>query len=59
MKKSDPILDEIHAIRRQIYEETKDMTSSEQAAYTNQCGEAAAKKYGFEHLVVAGANKKM
>ncbi|MCL2141318.1 MAG: hypothetical protein FWH46_00990 [Methanimicrococcus sp.] len=59
MKKADPILDEIHAIRRQIDEETKDMTSSERAAYTNQRGEAAAKKYGFEHLVVASTNKKM
>ena len=35
------------------------MTSSERAAYTNQRGEAAAKKYGFEHLVVASANKKI
>jgi len=57
MKKiDDPVLDEIHAIRRQIDEKTKNMTSAERVAYFNQRGEAAAKKYGFEHLLVANAN---
>jgi len=38
-KTNDPVLDEIHAIRRQLYEEMKDMTSSERTALINQrCG---------------------
>ncbi|MCL2142454.1 MAG: hypothetical protein FWH46_06275 [Methanimicrococcus sp.] len=57
MKKiDDPVLDEIHAIRRQIYEKTKNMTSSECTAYFKQRGDAAAKRHGFEHLLVANAN---
>jgi len=48
MKKiDDPVLDEIHAIRRRIYEETKDMTSSECTAYFNQRGDAAIKANGY------------
>jgi predicted transcriptional regulator len=56
MKKYDPILDEIHAIRRKIEEETKDMTDSEVTEYYNKSGEASAKKYGFK--VVSSANEK-
>jgi len=56
MKKTDPILDEIHAIRRKTDEITKDMTSAERTAYFKQRGEAIAKEYGFEHLLVANAN---
>jgi len=33
MKGPDTILDEIHEIRRQIYEETKDMTPEELSEY--------------------------
>jgi len=48
MKKiDDPVLDEIHAIRRQIYEKTKDMTSSERTAYFKQRGDAAIKERGY------------
>ena len=48
MKKTDdPVLDEIHAIRRQIYEETKDMTSSECTALINQRCDAAIKECGY------------
>jgi len=48
MKKTDdPVLDEIHAIRRQIYEETKDMTSSERTAFINQRCDAAIKESGY------------
>ena len=43
----DPVLDEIHAIRRQIYEKTKDMTSSERTAYFNQRCDAAIKENGY------------
>jgi len=53
MKKPDTILDEIHAIRRKIEEETKDMTSAERTAYFNRVGEAAAKKYGFRRVASA------
>ena len=54
--KSDPLLDEIYAIRREIYEEIKDMTVEERVAYINQCGEEIAKEYGFK--VIQSANKK-
>ena len=48
MKKiDDPVLDEIHAIRRRIYEKTKNMTSSECAAYFKQRGDAAIKERGY------------
>ena len=53
MKKTDdPILDEIHAIRRQIYEETKDMTSSECTALINQRCDAAIKECGYIKIYV-------
>ena len=48
MKKiNDPVLDEIHAIRRQLYEETKDMTSSERTAHIRQSCDAALKECGY------------
>jgi len=53
MRKPDTILDEVHAIRRKIEERTKDMTPSEQTAYFNRVGEAAAKKYGFRRVANA------
>jgi len=55
MRKPDTILDEVHEIRRRIEERTKHMTPSEQTAYFNKRGEAAAKKYGFKR--VASANE--
>ena len=48
MRKTDKILDEIHAIRRQIDEETKNMTSAERADYINQSAEAALKENGYK-----------
>jgi len=53
MGKPDTILDVIHETRRKIEERTKNMTPTEQTAYFNQRGEAAAKKYGFK--IVASA----
>jgi len=50
MKKPDTILDEIHATRRKLNEETKDMSSFERTTFYNQAGEAAAKKYGFRRI---------
>jgi len=46
-KTNDPILDEIHAIRRQIDEETKDMTDEECTAYFKQSCDAALKESGY------------
>ena len=50
MKKPDTILDDIHATRRNIEIQTKNMTRPERTAYFNQAGEAAAKKYGFRRI---------
>ena len=47
MRKTDTILDEIHRVRRQIDEETKDMTSFERADYIKQSAEAALKESGY------------
>ncbi len=48
-------LREIHAIRLMIYEETKDMTPSQLAAYHDKNLKAAKKKYGFK--VVSSAKR--
>ena len=48
MKKPDTILDEVHAIRRAIDEQIRDMTTSERTAYFNQRGELSAQKHGFK-----------
>ena len=48
MRKPDTILDEIHATRRKLYEETKNMSTSERVAYFNQRAESVAKRYGFK-----------
>jgi predicted DNA-binding helix-hairpin-helix protein len=50
VKKPDTILDEVHAIRRKIEDQTKDMTRSERTAYFNRAGEEAARKYGFRRI---------
>jgi len=50
VKKPDTILDEIHTTRRNIEEQTKNMTSSERTAYFNKAGAAAARKYGFRRV---------
>ena len=56
MRKPDTILDEIHATRRKIYEEVKDMTTAQRVEYFNSRGEAAAKKYGFKRIASAKEN---
>ena len=50
VKKPDTILDEIHATRRKIEEQTKNMTSSERTEYFNKAGATAARKYGFRRV---------
>ena len=47
MKLTTDIEDEIDAIRDKIYEEIKNMTSSEETAYFNTIAEDARKKYNF------------
>lgn len=42
---------EIHEIRLKIYEETKNMTPKERAAFAHQEAEKLLKMYGLEHLL--------
>ena len=57
MKKPDTILDEVHATRRKLYEETKDMSTSERTAYLSKRAEDVAKKYGFK--IVSSVQEKV
>ena len=61
MKLTTDIEDNIDAIRDKIYEEIKDMTSSEETAYFNAIAEEARKKYNFRVVksVVENAVKNM
>ena len=45
--KSNPIEDELDAIRIMIYEQTKDMSSEERVAYFNRRTEEAFAQYGI------------
>ena len=56
MKTPDTIQQEINRIRREIDEETKDMTPAQRAEHTNRIGEAIASRYGLK--VVSRANEK-
>ena len=57
MKLTSDIEDMIDAIRDKIYEETKDMTTSEHVAYFNARAEEASRKYGFR--IVKSAVEEM
>jgi len=48
MRKPDTILDEIHEIRRQIYEEIKDMTPEERSEYFRRETAPVIKEYGMK-----------
>ena len=50
MKLTTDIEEEIDAIRDKIYEEIKDMTSSERTKYFNDIAEKARKVHGFRVL---------
>ena len=50
LKLTTDIEDRIDAIRDQIYEEIKEMTSGERTAYFNAIAEEARKKYNFRFL---------
>jgi hypothetical protein len=45
--KNDPLLDEIHAIRLKLYEETKNMSSEERIAYLRKLVEPVHKEFGI------------
>ena len=46
------IIDEIHLIREEIYEETKDMTPEEREKYYNDNAREFMKKYNLEAQLV-------
>ena len=58
MKLTTDIEDKIDAIRDKIYDEIKDMTSSEETAYFNNISEEARKKYGFRIVKSAVGDKE-
>ena len=57
MKKPDTIVAEIHAIRRQINEETKDMSTAQISDYYRENTERIIKKYGFKTATVDEARE--
>lgn len=49
MKNNEPkALKEIHDIREQIYEETKDLSQEERAEQTNRIGREILEKHGLK-----------
>jgi hypothetical protein len=51
--KSNPVEDELDAIRIKIYERTKDMSSAEQVEYFNRRTREAFAKYGIKSKIVS------
>ncbi|MDR0605510.1 MAG: hypothetical protein LBG80_14520 [Bacteroidales bacterium] len=48
MKNELKVLKEVHIIREEIYEETKDMSPSERAAYANAQAQLLVNKYNLK-----------
>jgi sRNA-binding carbon storage regulator CsrA len=48
MKNEPNALKEVHIIREEIYEETKDMTPTERAAYANAQAQLLINKYNLK-----------
>jgi len=46
--KRNPVEDELDAIRIKLYEQTKDMTSQEQVAFSNDRGREILARYGIK-----------
>ena len=57
MRKPDTILDEIHATRRKLEEQTKEMSPSQRTLYFNKRGESVAQKHGFNIVASAKASR--
>jgi len=55
MKWTTDIEDQVDAIRDKIYEEIKDMSSSERTTYFNVIAEEAKRKYNF-HVIKSAVN---
>jgi hypothetical protein len=47
-----PVEQELNAIRIELYEETKDMTTSERVSYLNQLAEDTVLKHGYKFVPV-------
>ena len=58
--KSNPVEDELDAIRIRHYEKTKDMTTEERVAYVNSKAEQILKPYGVQpvYLDIVRTEKK-
>ncbi|MDR1564782.1 MAG: hypothetical protein LBS74_07485 [Oscillospiraceae bacterium] len=50
--KSNPVEDELNAIRINLYEQTKDMTQPEQNAFFRNMAKAAFAKHGIKAKIV-------
>jgi hypothetical protein len=50
--KSNPVEDELNAIRIKLYEETKDMTTEERIAFFNDGAREAFAKHGIKAPIV-------
>ena len=51
------VLQEVHKIRLEIYEETKDLTPEQNTERVRKIGEEAARKYGFQRVATANTNE--
>ena len=51
------VLREVHKIRREIYEETKDLTPEQNIERVRKIGEEAARKYGFKRVAIANTGR--
>ena len=56
MKTPNTIQSELNAIRLKLYEETKDLTPTEQTRRSNELGAKLAKQYGFVILSESDAS---
>ena len=59
MKNPNTIEDELDAIRLKLYEQTKDMTTSERVAFFNNSAEQALKKYGIKTVQMESVKRKV
>jgi len=48
MNESDSILEDVHKIRKELYEDTKKMDAKEEAIFYNKEAEKSLKNWGIE-----------